>query len=804
MAVLDERFCLIRDGVAHGAILSGSNASPFYSWIASEIQAYLRRLTGVEAPVRAGGEGVEGVRLVVGGPEVNPAAARAEGEGIVSFSELGEEGFLVKSALLDGAPHVFIGGLTERATMYAAYEFLEQCGVVFHLTGDIIPEPKSELAVEFDIRRTPGIKRRGLHMRHFVMPWMGLDEFKRMIDQMAKMKMNYLEFFWYVGGPWQEYGYNGKQFEPGEIYHAESGYTAWQIETYHFTHDDVMIGRERFTDRKPCAPEFQDCRTGEDAFRVARQLLREMIAYAHERKIEVWLGAGDCPGVPPNLIDPDRRPAHRFFECPVMPPGNPDGVGIWQAMLDSMVETYPEADGYWVWLAELYFHSEDQATRDVIAKYRHLRPLIPSKAEIVAMGYDTYVEGLDETALYEGDLGLVHYGAALAEHFTAKYPRAKLGVSLLGRSYLFRALDAVLPPGVALQSMEACICWNRTSRVPMEQFDAVRHRETFLAPRLDDDTNEFAMQFNVGIYHHDRVLAGGKEFGLTGIAPQTGRTRGLEQNARYVADGGWDTGLTPETFYTRYLTAIYGPAADLVRRAYAILEENEWALSTMGLDPTRATGIFEGFGNFVNYADSADIGWMRLFRDQADPLQGPPWDITLPREQTIVDTWVYRLEAFTETVGKLGAVLDYLRLAAHRTPAGSQDELQYVTQKTEAYRLFLRGLSAFMECLLAYDTAFRAKAAGEAVLMQEEFARSENHMAQAVGLLEQTADAAARCADHPTDRHILFRFNVRVLLPFRAFGAFIRNVVARPSATEVNHHAGRVGEETVEWGMILP
>jgi len=324
----------------------------------------------------------------------------------------------------------------------------------------------------------------------------------------------------------------------------------------------------------------------------------------------------------------------------------------------------------------------------------------------------------------------------------------------------------------------------------------VRHRATFLVPRLDDDTNEFAIQFNLGIYHHDRVLAGGREFGLTGIAPQTGRTRGLEQNARYVADGGWDTALSPETFYTRYLAAIYGPAADPVCRAYAILEENEWQLSSMGLDPRRAPGVFEGFNNFLNYADSADIGWMRLFRDQADPLRSPPWDITVPREQTIVDTWAYRLEAYRETIGKLNAALDYLRLAVHRAPAGSLNELCYVTGKTEAFLLFLRALCAHMECLLAYDAAFRAKAAGDMVAMHEAFACSENRNAQAVGLLEQTARAAARCADHPTDRHILFRFNVRVLLPFRAFAVFIRNVV--------NHHAGRPADETVGWGVILP
>lgn len=792
----NEQFLLVRHGAARCAIVLEPACPPFYAWLAEELRTYLRRLTGVEIPIVSIGDAVDGVRIVLGGPAVNPLAAQAEAWGIVTYTELAEEAFLIKSALIDNDPYLFIGGKGERGTMYAAYDFLERCGMVFHLTGDIIPEVKSELSGDFDVRQTPEIKRRGLHMRHFVMPWMGLDDFKQMIDQMAKMKMNYLEFFWYVGGPWLEYGYNGKWIEIGDVYNKDSGYTAWRVETFHFTHDDVVIGRECFTHRKPCAPEFQHCQNQADAFRVARQLLHDMIAYAHERKIEMWLGAGDCPSVPPNLTKPTDLNAHGFLDCPVLEPGDPNGVSIWSAMLDSMVQNYPEADGYWLWLAEMYYHSEDRATREIIARYDHLRPLVPGKAEIMAMGYDVYIAHLDETALYEGDLGLVHYGATLAKIFTAQHPRTKLGVSLLGRSYLFPALDAVLPPQVALQSMEACICWNRTSRVPMEQFDSVRHRETFLVPRLDDDTNEFAMQFNLGIYDNDRVLAGSKAFGLTGIAPQTGRTRGLEHNARYTADGGWNTALTPEGFYARYLTSIYGTAAEHVRHAYAILEKNEWQLSSMSLDPKLSPWVFEGFNNFYNYWDSNDIRWLKMFQDQSDPLQIPPWDINLPREETIVGVWVYRLEAFQATIARLHTALEYLHLAEPRVPAGSRNELRYITRKTEAYCLFLRALSAFMECLLAYDAAFRAKAAHDTATMTDQFALSENRLSQAIGLLERTALAAAQCADHPTDSHILFRFNVRILLPFRAFTAFIRNVV--------NHHAGRPAEEIVDWKTILP
>ena len=36
---------------------------------------------------------------------------------------------------------------------------------------------------------------------------------------------------------------------------------------------------------------------------------------------------------------------------------------IWTAMMNSMIETYPEADGYWLWLAEGYYDLEILGSR---------------------------------------------------------------------------------------------------------------------------------------------------------------------------------------------------------------------------------------------------------------------------------------------------------------------------------------------------------------------------------------------------------------------------------------------------------
>ena len=81
--------------------------------------------------------------------------------------------------------------------------------------------------------------------------------------------------------------------------------------------------------------------------------------------------------------------------------------------------------------------------------------------------------------------------------------------------------------------------------------------------------NEFAMQFNVGLYEFDRVLTGSVQYHVAGVAPQTGKTRGLEQNARYVADGAWNPRLTADQFYEGYLRRIFGnEALDEMLKAY--------------------------------------------------------------------------------------------------------------------------------------------------------------------------------------------------------------------------------------------
>ena len=74
---------------------------------------------------------------------------------------------------------------------------------------------------------------------------MGLADFRQEIDQLAKLKMNVLQFYWGMGGPWTEFSYGGKTAEI--IYPQESGFCAWAWSSG--TAKSVKIGRECFPGR---------------------------------------------------------------------------------------------------------------------------------------------------------------------------------------------------------------------------------------------------------------------------------------------------------------------------------------------------------------------------------------------------------------------------------------------------------------------------------------------------------------------------------------------------------------------------
>ena len=91
-----DKVLLAENGKAQATLVVGRDASPFYRWVAGEMQRYLRQLSGAEFPIATSAEcaGMPGLRILIGGPEANDLVASAQRRGKVAFSNLKRDAHL--------------------------------------------------------------------------------------------------------------------------------------------------------------------------------------------------------------------------------------------------------------------------------------------------------------------------------------------------------------------------------------------------------------------------------------------------------------------------------------------------------------------------------------------------------------------------------------------------------------------------------------------------------------------------------------------------------------------------------------
>jgi hypothetical protein len=722
-ASAQEHF-LAKEGLAEAVIVVGREGSTFERWVAGELQRYLERLSGAEFSIVTS-EKVPPQKplIVVGGPESNPLAASAQEKELVSFAGLKPQGFVLKSIDLAGTPVVVAGGNDEPGTMYAAYELLERLGIVFQLTNDIIPQKKPDLAVPaLDVRMEPVLRERGMHCCHGIRWYMGLEDFRREIDQLAKLKMNVLQFYWGIGGPWARFSYDGKV--AGIIYPKESGYCAWAWNSG--TAESVVVGRECFPqDGYIGPPEFAGVETEEEAYSTARDFLHEVIRYAHTRKVQVWLAMGEMPFVPPNLIPPTSKKFRSFYCGTAIPHGEPAMLDIWEAAVASMIETYPEADRYWVDTgSELHIPADDPKTQALIRDYAHMRPLLPQKAPAV-MDIDV------------ADVGAAH---TLVRRIRARYPAAKLGLELIFRGGQLRALDSVLPKDVWLMNM---VNWG--GETAMSYFDGIQGRDLVVWPRITDDGGELNIQLNAMMYDHDKTIPDSAGYGLTGVLGQLNKARGAEQSAQYIAEGAWDPEIRCQSFYERYLRRLYGPdALDALLKAFLLLEENE---KTLGWHGRRGL-----FGTY-HHGNRMGVGLRRVnWTEEKLKVDRPEVEKAIQAAEAERKFWEGRAAHCRQA-------LELMQQAHPKVFPGSREELDYVIYKTQNFITVVEELSAANEANAAYDRAVLAKNDGKAAEVQKQLDQSQTALERANRLVREAAEQMIPYAHIPTEKHILYLFN---------------------------------------------
>jgi hypothetical protein len=123
---------------------------------------------------------------------------------------LGNEEFTLQTRREGNTERLDISGGSPQALLYGAYEFAEWMGIRFYLHGDVIPDKKIRFSIpDLDIRRMPLFETRGILPFHDFPEgpdWWNEDDYKEVISQLPKLKMNFIGLHTY---PWRT-GFNGE------------------------------------------------------------------------------------------------------------------------------------------------------------------------------------------------------------------------------------------------------------------------------------------------------------------------------------------------------------------------------------------------------------------------------------------------------------------------------------------------------------------------------------------------------------------------------------------------------------------
>ena len=335
-------------GVARGAerqIVIGARAGALEQLAAKELQRYLWQVSGTFLEIRAGGEPEAG-SFVVGRPEGLPWLGKLAGDLKISAQEPGPQGYVLKHVKKGETGSVLvIAGSDEVGCLYGVYGLLEEhFGLTFGLAGDVLPDERKSLDLPtLDERHAPSVGVRG------ILPWSNFPQsttsyswadWKSVIDQMAKMRMNMLMVHNYTDEIYHNFPIDGK-LPRVTLSHTKSGYMiggpGWFPWAYRFKGRDLIDDCDFGAEAALHAESF----TNEEVFARGVTMFQRVIAYAHSRGVRIALGVDVNDTVKGRGVLNDAQRAKLAHDPAFV-----------QARVDQLIRDYPDLDYFVAFCAE--------------------------------------------------------------------------------------------------------------------------------------------------------------------------------------------------------------------------------------------------------------------------------------------------------------------------------------------------------------------------------------------------------------------------------------------------------------------
>jgi hypothetical protein len=562
------------------SIVVGETATKLERLAAEELAVMLGRLFKIKAEIAARPDDAAAAVILVGRPSANPALAQAVGSGWPNLTDQG----IVLRRLRTAKPTLVVGGGSPVATLWAVYELGERWDVRFLHDRDVYPAQKPfDGLPELDVVMEPNMRTRCWRLvnEHATGPvsW-SLEENRRFLRQMAKMKFNRVHLELWPCQPFAHYTFHGMVKPSGVLFFGRR-----------YPIDEDTIGREHFAGMKSFTnPDLVGATTPEEVRGRAIALIHGILAEA--RRLGMQTGLSVQPFEWPKeflavLPGSEAVPGMEIVAGPGASQSIDDPLlrEMVSTIVRSYVETYPEAEYLHVDMPE--FRQWTGLARQSYDKLcaRYDAKGLGSFEELCARARSrtTFPGGGQRVeAQVKGDLAaLCFFDSLVREKQLLARPGGRGEIKLVYAEVseeLFPLVARMLPPGGEVRS----VIDYTASRV-LRQRDLLKQTPPKNVPAsliftLDDDNVGVLPQLATGSLH--TLMGDLRANGWAGFYTRYWTVSQQDPVIHYLARASWIPSMTPERAYADQVSRVCGPeAVEPVRKALAIVEQ-----ITLGMD----------------------------------------------------------------------------------------------------------------------------------------------------------------------------------------------------------------------------
>ncbi len=530
------------------SILIPQGADALEHLAAKEVRRYLYARTGELLPIQ------ETVSLPSRGKAILIVSSNSSLAGDVTqqfkesiSNEVEAQEYHIKTITQEPLTLLTIYGGDPAGALYGAYRFLEEYGIRFYVHGDVIPEKEMTFKLPtVDIHGKPQFELRGIQPFHDFPEgpdWWNLDDYKAVIAQLAKMRMNFLGFHTYPSAP-----FNGHSKPEPMVWHGTTdqlnadGTVKAAYPVMHFNTGDSTWG---YFPKPASEFKFGAARLF-DTDQFGAEYMKNVSKWPHteQENIEIFqefgkwqkdaftfaqrLGVKTCIGTETPLIIPYPLKAH-LREQGINPATDRATRLVYEGTFERFKRLFP-LDYYWFWTPE-YWTWQDVPDADV---ERTLNDIL--------LAYEA------------------------AENVNAPFTLATCGW-VLGPPKDRAQFDRELPKEMPFS------CINRqVGFTPVDSnFVRLTDRPAWAISWLEDDPALISPQLWVGRVRRDAVDA--FRYGCSGFMGIHWRTQILSPMFAALAQSGWRFGdwqdagspntrdLPVDDFYTDWARANFGKEA---------------------------------------------------------------------------------------------------------------------------------------------------------------------------------------------------------------------------------------------------